>query len=548
MQNQNLRCEFHQGAPGHTLDTCWRLRDKIQEMIDTRQISFNEAKPLNVRANPLPDHGSGPGPSVNMIIIVAIEEEEDSQETSIPFVINYALAEVAFASVPFVIEVPAKEAYQDSRVPWTYESEVASAELDMSAMGITRSGRVYQGSEPIDKGKAPATGFITVPEVVPLPTKKVTDQEAETFMKVIKASKYKVVEQMSKSSAHISLLSLLLSSEPHRDTLLKVLTAAQVPKKTTPERMEETMSSIFLNQISFSEDEIPSEGQGHLRALHIVCKCNITSLMNVDTSRIRASKTTVRAFDGSRRDIMGGTSDSLITESNDCSSDAAEAFLALPAIYAVTEETSSKVHICPVREDEELPNWTSVPLYLAIVADVLQSNPNHGCNDSNSSETHLGMSLPIYFGEGLDEDGRMPEIEESLHRLENNQLTSVEPTEDVNIGNAEESRTLRIGTGLDPAQRARMIDFLTEYQEVFAWSYADMLSLDPSIVCNYSEWVANIVPVEKKNGKVRVCIDYRDLNKASLKDNFPLPHIDVLVDNTARHTQFSFMDGFSGYN
>ncbi|PKI32519.1 hypothetical protein CRG98_047090 [Punica granatum] len=67
-------------------------------------------------------------------------------------------------------------------------------------------------------------------------------------------------------------------------------------------------------------------------------------------------------------------------------------------------------------------------------------------------------------------------------------------------------------------------------------------------VCNHSEWVANIVPVEKKNGKVRVCIDYRDLNRASPKDNFPLPHIDVLVDNTAHHTQFSFMDGFSGYN
>ncbi|PKI60856.1 hypothetical protein CRG98_018729 [Punica granatum] len=67
-------------------------------------------------------------------------------------------------------------------------------------------------------------------------------------------------------------------------------------------------------------------------------------------------------------------------------------------------------------------------------------------------------------------------------------------------------------------------------------------------VCNYSEWVANIVPVEKKDGKVRVCVDYPDLNKASPKDNFPLPHIDVLVDNTARHAQFSFMDGFSGYN
>ncbi|PKI62331.1 hypothetical protein CRG98_017332 [Punica granatum] len=121
-------------------------------------------------------------------------------------------------------------------------------------------------------------------------------------------------------------------------------------------------------------------------------------------------------------------------------------------------------------------------------------------------------------------------------------------------------------------QQTRMIDFLKEYQEVFAWSYADMPGLDPSIVehffpldtekfppkrqqlrrqrtslllrikeevvkqinvgflevCNYSEWVANIVPVEKKDGRVRDCVDYRDLNKASPKDNFPLPHIDVL--------------------
>ena len=45
-----------------------------------------------------------------------------------------------------------------------------------------------------------------------------------------------------------------------------------------------------------------------------------------------------------------------------------------------------------------------------------------------------------------------------------------------------------------------------------------------------------------------MCVDYRDLNKASPKDNFPLPHIDVLVDSTAQSKVFSFMDGFSGYN
>ena len=45
-----------------------------------------------------------------------------------------------------------------------------------------------------------------------------------------------------------------------------------------------------------------------------------------------------------------------------------------------------------------------------------------------------------------------------------------------------------------------------------------------------------------------MCVDYRDLNRASPNDDFPLPHIDVLVDNTAQHKIFSFMDGFFGYN
>ncbi|PKI65836.1 hypothetical protein CRG98_013771, partial [Punica granatum] len=112
----------------------------------------------------------------------------------------------------------------------------------------------------------------------------------------------------------------------------------------------------------------------------------------------------------------------------------------------------------------------------------LHSNLSLRRVDSNPSEELLEESRPIYFGEGLDEDGRVPEIEESLCRLENRQLTSVEPTEEINVGTEEEPRVLKIGTGLDPTQRARMMEFLTDYQEVFAWSYADMPGLDPSIV------------------------------------------------------------------
>ena len=60
--------------------------------------------------------------------------------------------------------------------------------------------------------------------------------------------------------------------------------------------------------------------------------------------------------------------------------------------------------------------------------------------------------------------------------------------------------------------------------------------------------MANIVPVPKKDGKVRMCMDYRDLNKACPKDDFSLPHIDTLVDSVASSAMYSFMDSFSGYN
>lgn len=64
----------------------------------------------------------------------------------------------------------------------------------------------------------------------------------------------------------------------------------------------------------------------------------------------------------------------------------------------------------------------------------------------------------------------------------------------------------------------------------------------------FPEWIANVVLVKKSNGKWRVCIDYTDLNRATPKDYYPLPTIDQLIDATAGHVLFSFLDPFSGYN
>ena len=76
----------------------------------------------------------------------------------------------------------------------------------------------------------------------------------------------------------------------------------------------------------------------------------------------------------------------------------------------------------------------------------------------------------------------------------------------------------------------------------------NQLSVGFISVVEYPKWLANVIPIPKKDGKVRVCVDVKDLNKANPKDDFPLPHIDLLVDSTADHSMLSFMDEFSGYN
>ena len=62
------------------------------------------------------------------------------------------------------------------------------------------------------------------------------------------------------------------------------------------------------------------------------------------------------------------------------------------------------------------------------------------------------------------------------------------------------------------------------------------------------QWLANIVPVMKKNGKLRVCVDFRDLNVATPKEMYVMPITNMLIDSTTNNELLSIMDGFSGYN
>ena len=63
-----------------------------------------------------------------------------------------------------------------------------------------------------------------------------------------------------------------------------------------------------------------------------------------------------------------------------------------------------------------------------------------------------------------------------------------------------------------------------------------------------TDWVSPMMLVKKKNGKLRVCVDYRKLNACTQNDHFPFPFITVLLEDVGGHAMYTFMNGYAGYN
>ncbi|XP_056691831.1 uncharacterized protein [Spinacia oleracea] len=166
-----------------------------------------------------------------------------------------------------------------------------------------------------------------------------------------------------------------------------------------------------------------------------------------------------------------------------------------------------------------------------------------------------------------------------------------EGTEEIELEEGVEERTVRIGTDIDLSLRVNIIGLLREHADIFAFSADEIPGIDPSVMvhrlnvnrevrpvkqkkrtfsteknvaiqeeiskllaakfmeeCDYPEWLANVVMVKKANDQWRMCVDFADLNRAYPKDCYPLPRIDQLVDSTSGHALLSFMDAFSGYH
>uniref|UniRef100_A0A2N9J8K2 Reverse transcriptase domain-containing protein n=1 Tax=Fagus sylvatica TaxID=28930 RepID=A0A2N9J8K2_FAGSY len=140
-----------------------------------------------------------------------------------------------------------------------------------------------------------------------------------------------------------------------------------------------------------------------------------------------------------------------------------------------------------------------------------------------------------------------------------------DPLIEVNLGTKEEPRVTFMSGHLGPEEFARILKVLKKYKDCFAWSYTELPGLNrrlvehrlpikagfepyqqaprrmaPDIIlkvkeeierlvaanfirpARYVEWLSNIVPVMKKNGKLRICVDFRNLNNATPKDEYPM--------------------------
>ena len=180
---------------------------------------------------------------------------------------------------------------------------------------------------------------------------------------------------------------------------------------------------------------------------------------------------------------------------------------------------------------------------------------------------------------------------EKVETKEVRKMEAQDPLEEIDLGENGVKRPTYISSLLDSDFKTELVEVLKEYRDCFAWEYEEMPGLDRGLVehrlplypgrkpvkqtsrrfapdvvtkikeeierllkakfirtTRYVEWISNVVPVVKKNGKLRVCIDFRDLNSATPKDEYPMPIADMLIDSAACNEMLSLLDGYSGYN
>ncbi|XP_070029593.1 uncharacterized protein [Nicotiana sylvestris] len=221
---------------------------------------------------------------------------------------------------PVVIgHVPHKPMKDPTDVPWNYNKMVVTYK------GKEIPGEV-QENNPVEKYSNLEEVNNATRKRFPL-KKPVSAEEVEAFFQNMKMVDYEVIDQLRKFAEQVSLLALLMNSAEHQKVLIKTLNETYVPVDTSVEQLERMAERFFaINQITFSKNDLPSEGAAHNKALHLTVKCKgnyvkkvmldggfevyicpLSTLqrMEIGTEIIRPNNVCVRAFDGIKRDTIG---------------------------------------------------------------------------------------------------------------------------------------------------------------------------------------------------------------------------------------------------
>ncbi|XP_050893132.1 uncharacterized protein LOC127098556 [Lathyrus oleraceus] len=188
---------------------------------------------------------------------------------------------------PVVVQRPSSFPFENTKaVPWKYDTTVVNqrsdkvghkeglnnASTDIEVVSrMTRSGRIYTPrfnlAPPIPPKETTTTATDKGKEVI------TTDEDAE-FLRIIKKSDYKIIDQLHQTPSKVSILSLLMSSPAHRSALQKLLAQAHVTHDITIDQFDGVIANIIAcNHLSFSREDLMKDGQDHNRALHISVKC-----------------------------------------------------------------------------------------------------------------------------------------------------------------------------------------------------------------------------------------------------------------------------------
>ncbi|KAI5443040.1 hypothetical protein KIW84_011900 [Lathyrus oleraceus] len=545
----NARCSFHSGAPGHNIENCKAFKHVVQDLIDSKAIDLAPA--LNVVNNPMPQHG---GANVNMIEGKAKSIKDVLKlktplldikgcllkadvfpgcgkgcldcatqsggclklQQGIQALLDKGILQVEDLSVQEFVEGVEEEGFEDATDEFADVVPTNSVIHNAGAVSSTLHQKI----------KFPVNGrIITVC--------------GEEDILVSNLSTFKYVE---------------VEGEIH-ETLCQAFESVQIKDATPVEEVKAGASISSFKQARAVVDSGVAPGWGRLLELPVK-----EDKFGIGYQPVLTSTTLQGPITFSSADIIQYGQVSAVNEEDgdsDCDIDN---------------------WVRPRIPGEVINNWSSEEI---IQVTLLEECTSPDPIDNGSAMARFDFETPIFQAEEEgDEDCELPE---ELTRLLKQEERVIQPHQEsvevINLGTEDAKREIKIGAALEDNVKKGLIELLQEYVDIFAWSYQDMPGLDTDIVVhhlplkegcppvkqklrrtrpemavkikeevqkqldagflavtNYPPWVANIVPVPKKDGKVRMCVDYRDLNRASPKDDFPLPHIDVLMENT---TQFS---------